>query len=468
MTDPTHHGVARSWTPQGFRTWSPTDLDVGRRLRVLTGVDEKLLAEVPHDRTRYTALGGVVLGTAAIATFSMFMALTETLGQASVLLTVPVLLWGLFVLNLDRLLVTSATGTRWGRRLALLLPRLVLAGFFGVIVAEPLVLRVFQTAIEQHVEQQRLDELGALRTALIACNPVPGQDKATVDPAGPYCHDHRLDISVDPAGDAAQLTADQNQANTLRTTVDTETSQQTTLTNDANAECSGAAGPGFTGRVGYGRQCMDRWAAANQYAATHPIAQQQQQLADLQATIAKLSTQVSTDQAAYQKELNDQINQKVAERRSQQGNIGLLERFQALDELISTNGFLFAARWTVSIFFILVDCLPVLAKLIGGITSYDRLVDRASTSAERVFDVKTRQREDELLADAEIRRYRSDARVRKERIETDVDLIRHRNEMERRIDEQTDMLTEQLIRKTRTRERREELTIPLKPLMTGP
>jgi hypothetical protein len=65
---------------------------------------------------------------------------------------VLVLGWGLLVLNLDRWLVSSASGSQWHTRMAVFVPRLMLATLFGVIIAESIVLRVFETAVEQHVQ----------------------------------------------------------------------------------------------------------------------------------------------------------------------------------------------------------------------------------------------------------------------------------------------------------------------------
>jgi len=85
-------------------------LRVGRWIRVLAGVDEKLLDKVPQERARYTGLGGVVLGTATIAAFSMWFAISQLLGFSHPLIIFPVLIWFFFILNFDRWLVSSALG----------------------------------------------------------------------------------------------------------------------------------------------------------------------------------------------------------------------------------------------------------------------------------------------------------------------------------------------------------------------
>ena len=67
-------------------------LRIGRWIRVLAGVDERLLDRVPQERARYTGLGGVVLGTATIAAFSMWFAVSQLLGFSHPLIVVPVLI----------------------------------------------------------------------------------------------------------------------------------------------------------------------------------------------------------------------------------------------------------------------------------------------------------------------------------------------------------------------------------------
>ena len=45
-----------------------------RGLRAVTGVDEEILAEIPTERPRYSAMGGVILGTSLAAMLSMGIA----------------------------------------------------------------------------------------------------------------------------------------------------------------------------------------------------------------------------------------------------------------------------------------------------------------------------------------------------------------------------------------------------------
>ena len=84
---------------------------------------------------------------------------------------------------------------------------------------------------------------------------------------------------------------------------------------------------------------------------------------------------MSAAQDDFEKSRAQITDARVAELRSHQGPIGLLERMAALKELAATNLALGTAVWAVRLFFILVDCMPVLVKFLGGTTAYDQLVD---------------------------------------------------------------------------------------------
>jgi hypothetical protein len=416
--------------------------EASRRLRSLTGVKEDLLAWVPHETTRYTALGGVVLSTAAVATLSMFFALQEVLDGFSIWVIVPVLGWGLLILNLDRWLV-STSGTQWAKRLPTLLPRLALAFLFGVVIAEPIVLRVFETAIEQHVQDNRTQQLAQLRDQLVRCNAVPGSTEAVIaDPTSPQCTEKLLMVPGNPAALATELARLAPDADKLQASIKTDTDQLNKLNLDAQQECSGASGPGFTGRAGYGRQCLDRQRDATQFAATHPIQQQQARLTVMHDRILDLQQQLNTAQGSYQGALTKTIDTRVVEERSHQGEIGLLERFEALDRLVGDNAFLDGARWAVRLLFIVIDCLPVLTKLLSGVTEYDQLLARLAAKQRKVFSAAMSATEATETAGWDQRRQTVETQNRKDREYHDLDLLQHRTEMNRKEEAQITLLTE--------------------------
>jgi len=126
-------------------------IPLGRRLRSLTGVDEQVLDGIPTERPRYTAMGGVILGTAVVATISMGAALSYVLHGWYLVGLVVVPGWGLFILAIDRWLMSTVSPSSFGKRFVRLLPRVLLSIAIGAIVAEPLLLIVFNSADRKSV-----------------------------------------------------------------------------------------------------------------------------------------------------------------------------------------------------------------------------------------------------------------------------------------------------------------------------
>jgi hypothetical protein len=401
--------VSSPHEPRARRGWHP---EIGRRLRGVAGIDESLLARVPQERARYTALGGVVIGTALMAAFSMWFAISEALGHGSFLIVIPVAIWGLFIFNFDRWLISSSMGLRWYRKAGTLVMRVMMAFLFGVIIAEPLVLRVFQTAIEKNVQDERSADLADLRTKLVACNPestVPGG----AIPRG--CDGFVLTFTTTPGSQSSQLTAKRADAATLSAQIATDTKQLNTLNNEARLECVGSSGPGRTGKAGVGPNCTRLRKEADTYAKAHPIAAETATLSALQKQISTLEASVGSAQTVFEQQRTTMVNQRVAAEQSHQGAIGILERLAALNRLAATSTALFVGTWAVRLLFILVDSMPILVKMLGGVTTYDRLVERqlASADAEHAADLETAKDERQ-------------ARVRRRRAEIDVELREHR------------------------------------------
>ncbi|MEV4514951.1 DUF4407 domain-containing protein, partial [Dactylosporangium sp. NPDC049525] len=146
----------------------PARWGLGRVLRLATGVREDILAQVPSERARYTSMGGVVVGTAIMAMLSMGAALYWVFGGFEPFIPVAVLVWGMFILSLDRWLMSSSTGTG-GRAWGKLFPRFFLSVALGVILAEPLLLGVYNTAINERVAKDRQEELTTRESNLRTC-----------------------------------------------------------------------------------------------------------------------------------------------------------------------------------------------------------------------------------------------------------------------------------------------------------
>ncbi|MFI5928758.1 DUF4407 domain-containing protein [Micromonospora sp. NPDC051543] len=407
-------------------------------------MDEALLRQIWHERARHTALGGVVLGTAMIAGFSMWIAINQSLGVVSAVHLVPALLWALFVLNLDRLLVTSMVGG--ARRVGSLVMRLAVALTFGFIIAEPLIMRIFETAIVQHIQDERAGQLDALRANLVKCNSEERAVAEREDAVGPECADYTLTFAATPASVRRELAGVRAETKDLQSVVTKDTADLTRLRNDAAKECAGGSGAGFTGRRGQGPLCRQRTADAEEFARTHPIAQNTSKLAELRQRSAALEGQLGTAVTDFEKSRDTQINSRVDEERSHQGSIGFLERLDALHTLSGQSFALGVATWAIRLFFVAVDCLPVVVKFFGGTSGYDELFKIRSTASQRIFAERVSTEERRAVEEYAAEQDDIDRRARMRRAEYDLSLQEHQVQLKARLGDAVSAYARDLLR----------------------
>src|SRR5262249_9086519 len=111
----------------------------------------------------------------------------------------------------------------------------------------------------------------------------------------------------------------------------------------------------------------------------------------LQATLATLNQQVNTltDQLAgasgrYAQEISSEISDHVAARKANQGPIGVLDEDRALGVLASQSWFVWVGQWLLRLLLVAIDTMPVLAKMLGGTTTYDQLLARQLATEQRL------------------------------------------------------------------------------------
>lgn len=428
-TAPRHAGADRVRAGRAVR---PGRSDPGVRLRTLTGVDEDLLAEVPHERSKYTALGGVVLGTAVIAAFSMWNFATEALGRVSVLALIPTGIWLLLILNLDRWLVTPVPNQR--RRAGPVILRLVMALLLGVVIAEPLVLRIFSTAIEEHIADGRTTTLDDLRGNLMRCNPVPSApvqsapvpsdgasaSRGTSPAASPAdCGLYTLVFAATPSSQADQLATLRADTAVLQKRVDQDNHDLAALDSQVRDECRQLIRSAATGFLERTSECQRLRAKARDFRATHALSAEEKQLGGMNTRIAGLEGKVAGSRGDFVKDRAAAVDERMAQERAKQKSIGVLERMQALDELASGKPVLFVGIWLVRALFVFLDVLPVMAKWLSGESTYERMLSYESTSAVKVHSSRVGLAELRALADTEIAQHAIEQDVRRSRAESE-------------------------------------------------
>ena len=150
---------------------------VGKVLKFLwncAGADVDLLENhcPPSDHSKYAGLGGIVLATGLLATFSggyAFYTIFSPKGDAIDQTTywgsifgavIAGLVWGLIIFNLDRFIISS-TGKGDGKEsiswkeLLNALPRILMAVIIGITMSKPLEIRIMQSEINAELQSRQ-------------------------------------------------------------------------------------------------------------------------------------------------------------------------------------------------------------------------------------------------------------------------------------------------------------------------
>ena len=142
---------------------------IGDGLAGLAGARSDILELAPGARSKFVALGGVLLSTGALAVLSMTFAVHMALGVWWPFAMLIGLGWGFVVVNLDRmLLVGMAHDSSLKRNLVLAVPRVGLALVLGVVIATPLTLQVFHREIDTQIVALQAEKSDAYQRSLDA------------------------------------------------------------------------------------------------------------------------------------------------------------------------------------------------------------------------------------------------------------------------------------------------------------
>ncbi|WP_433431873.1 DUF4407 domain-containing protein [Nonomuraea sp. CA-141351] len=347
---------------------------VGRWLIVLSGARSDVLEKHKGERARFHGLGGALLTTACIAAISMTFALASAL---KVFLPVAVLIglvWGVAILSLDRWLVTSLP-VQGGRRFWLALPRVLLALLLGAVISTPLVLQIFKPEIDAEIvdiQQEKADAFtrtqqgGETGRRIAALQKSAEALQAVVASRG--------ETALDPAADPRiqELNKSRDQAVKQRDKFYQEW------------QCQLYVGPPKCAKKGSGPLAK---AAEEAYRAAsgrvneinQQIEQRKKQLSVTQeAGKASRLAQAEQDLRGVEAELDKLTKQQAGLRdgfaSEIQGSDGLMLRLEALGRVSQDNATLNMARLLLFLFILLIECLPVLVKLMQRPGGYDTIV----------------------------------------------------------------------------------------------
>ncbi|OAA25237.1 protein of unknown function (DUF4407) [Frankia sp. EI5c] len=197
------------------------------------------------------------------------------------------------------------------------------------------------------------------------------------------CDPDRITVTGRLPGLLAELGELQGEKVTLDADITATSTELGRLNDIARQECNGTPGTGLSRRVGVGVNCTRNRQEADEYATAKDLPAMQTRQTQLGGDIVRRQQEIAGAQVEYRAQRDTSIRGLVAERRSHQREIGLLERLEALGKLTGSHPHLRFAEWAIRIFFVLIDCLPVLVKLFSGTTRYERLVDDRLVYGER-------------------------------------------------------------------------------------
>ncbi|MEL7145552.1 MAG: DUF4407 domain-containing protein [Bacteroidota bacterium] len=292
-----------------------------------SGSSIRHLEECPSEGTKHAGVGATIFFTSIFAALAAFYALYTVFDNPWVAGVFGVL-WGLMIFNLDRYIVSSMRKHKhqW-KNILHVLPRIALAVLISVVIAKPLELKIFEKEIDaeiivmQEEQRQRNEQLLRLRYEQ------PIQD---------------LETSV----------------SSLKQELVTKQSQRDTLRAIARREADGTGG---TGKRNPGPIYRIKKADADQA---------DQELKDLSAFNVPL--------IAEKQESIKKLEQEFAEAKGQMvdANLtGLASRLVSLDRIAAENSAIWWGNLFIMLLFIVVECSPILVKLMTGKGPYDHMLD---------------------------------------------------------------------------------------------
>lgn len=399
----------------------------GRFLRTVAGCNEDILKECPDERFKFSGFGAVILGTACLAAVSMTFGLSIVFEQPVLVVAPGGLLWGAFILALDRWLVSTGTGWRH------FLPRVGLAAFFGLIIAEPMVLLAFRDAISEALAKEASSTVAGYEALLVRCNP------EVEDPLAPA-------VTVDGCEDEGRLSLDRPAEPQVPQVTDEQLARQADLgsrLDDLNAqlaeeraalpsEVAGEVGAGLSGRAGDGSAASARREAIDGLVAD--IDRVGAELDDLTTEIQEIEEQRraaihGAEEAAdrYNTARSSAIGEQVAQREKQlSATPGLARRMDKLSELMMESHTIFLARVLLTFFFVAIDTAPVFVRILSSGSAYDKILMYRLAGAVEREQVKRRLASERGLAHQ---------RVELSKIKQQAEGVERELALERRLDE---------------------------------
>jgi hypothetical protein len=347
-------------------------------LLMCSGANQSILKRSPSDLNKHIGLGGTILFTAIFA--SLAAAYAIHLIFENVLMAAAIgLVWGLMIFNLDRFIVSSMKHKGgFVARLILASPRIVMAVVIAMVMSTPIELRLFESEIETELVSMQEEKLLEQRELV-------------------------------SQGFDASLKAKNEQLQYLDEQLKRSEENKNLLVAAALAEADGTGG---SQRRNMGPIYQLKQAAADQASREHET----------------LRVQLLNETAS----INSSISLIEEEKSEALGNIpppsfgGIAGRIEALDRLGNIYPKIEKAHLFIFFLFLMIECCPLLVKLITSRSPYDHRLNLHELSAEHhareLSTIRQHDLEEKLKYHTQITTAQMNAQIKLERAKIESEL----------------------------------------------
>ncbi len=293
-----------------------------------SGANISLLKRCPTEASKFTGIGATVFFTGVLAALSggyAFHTIFENAWWAAAF----GLLWGSIIFNLDRFIVSTMKKSKKGKWNELLMasPRILLAVMLAIVISKPLELKIFSKEID--------------RKLVLLEEQIYQREITTID--------QRYDDQTDLL---------QTQIEGLKNDIEQKRTKRNELAEVARREADGTGGS-MKRNAGpiYLIKKADADLAQSELEAT--LQNNQPMITQLQAELTQLNQQKSTDLAGIKRNPWD----------------GMAAQLEALRQISLENRAIYLANIFIIALFIMLECSPVIVKILAPRGPYDELLE---------------------------------------------------------------------------------------------
>lgn len=448
-------------------------------LAVLGGADIEILEHVGSERSTFVAIGAVMLGTASVAALSMVFALYNAVlvvsdpstgqraqHQPMINLIVSIifgLLWGSFILVVDRALIKTMQGVHGLKRaFRYALPRLFLALIIGLVVSTPFTLQIFRSEIAVEMKKIQVGEFDSYQESVDSNDATTALEKKRedIEEALAIYRGDKVNDPEDLALAQAQADYDEAQKSAEDALIAAQTAEQQRVCeiNPDDPTCENVTTTGVPGdgpeaealrKASEQAQQKSKEAdnkrdeartALDAAKANHEKLREESQKKQIEQAhddLCGASAPRDSDPSAYGpgceggyqrdlRHLEENVNIMLSGGETIRNNNGLLAQINALWHASLNSPMGFISHGAVALLFIIIELFPVLLKTmlaVRGESQYDRVFRKLRESEMEKVEAHAAQERDRI--DRETRRAKE---IGEDMLQREIDLGKSANE----------------------------------------